>query len=427
MKNAYNIILVIACFLQLSLNTAKATTPVMLLRLEATGQSMFNETVVYFDTNGTFGYNDLYDAPSMGVAPGYLNILTRLDSIDFQIKCLPLLTQNMSIPVKVVTGVSGTYQIYAKELQNLPGGACVMLHDNLTNSDFDLRSGAYNCTISDTESVARFVLNFSISALSVIGNAINPTCVTSGNGYIVASGANGTAPWNYYWKDSLNNIIKTSTAKNTADTLFGLNAGVFSVDINTNGTCTNGTLTFSLQKSVYTTALYTTIADTLNLDNEGVVFTNKSTNAGSFWWDFGDGGSTSDTNATYNYTSEGTYTVTLTAFGSICADTSVYFKAITVVNKTNATTAIEKLNGSNNNMAIDRDANNYYVQFNYTMPTDAVISVTDLLGQTITNNIQVKAATTEKVYINTGGNTTQALIISVVSAAGEKVYRKVIN
>jgi hypothetical protein len=425
MKTTNKILLGLVCFIQFGLNNLKASTPAMLLRLEASGQSMQNETVVYFDSSGTLSYNDQYDAPSLGVSPGYLNIITRLDSIDFQIKCLPLLTQNISIPIKVVTGTSGSYQIYTNDIQNLPSGACIMLHDNLTNSDYDLRLGSYTCNVSDTESVARFVLNISISSLSVSGSSLNPTCSASGNGYITASGVIGTAPWNYYWKDSSNNIIKISLLKTTSDTLFGLNKGAYSVDINTNGTCSNGTFTFYLKSTLTPIASYTVSADTVSIyDTEGVHFTNKSTNAGSFWWDFGDGSGASDTNATYQYTSSGTYTVTLTAFGSVCNDTSIYFKEITMMD---ATTSIKTTAKTTNNMIIDRDANNYYVQFNYNTRTNAVISVFDLLGGKVSADMQVEGVTNEKIYINMATNEHQTLIISATSTIGEKVYRKVIN
>jgi len=426
MKNVNKIILLVGCFTQLTLTSLKASTPPMLLRLEAAGQSMSNETVVYFDSAGTFSYNSLYDAPSMGVSPGYLNIITRLDSIDYQIKCLPLLTQSISVPVKVVTGTSGSYQIYANDIENLPSGACIMLHDNLTNSNCDLRLGAYTCNVSDTESIARFSLNISISILSVSGNSLNPTCPASGNGYIIASGAIGTGPWNYYWKDSLNNIVKTSLLKNTPDTLVGLNIGAYRLDINTNGTCSNGTLTFSLQSTLNPVALYTTLSDTVSMNNVGgVSFINKSKNAGSFQWDFGDGGGANDANANYYYTSPGTYTVTLTAFGSVCADTSIYVNEITITDE--ATTSIKKITQANNHMIINRDVNSYYVQFNYSTKINAVISVSDLLGQKINADIKVEGVTNEKIYINTSNYGNQALIISAVSTEGEQAYRKIIN
>ncbi|WP_019037052.1 PKD domain-containing protein [Psychroflexus tropicus] len=52
-----------------------------------------------------------------------------------------------------------------------------------------------------------------------------------------------------------------------------------------------------------------------DIDNRTVTFTNLSTEASSFQWDFGDMGVSlsSDQNPTYTYEEDGTYTVTLTA------------------------------------------------------------------------------------------------------------------
>ncbi|MHB8261373.1 MAG: PKD domain-containing protein [Bacteroidia bacterium] len=417
------LLLVVVCLVLVGISYLKASTPIMLLRLEVSGQSMNNETVVYFDSTGSFTYNSLTDAPSLGVSPGYLNIVTRFDSIDYQIKCLPLLVQNISIPVKVVTGSSGTYQIYGSDIQNLPSGACIMLHDNLTNTNQDLRLGAYTCIISDTESVARFVLNISVSTISVSGSFANPTCSLSGNGSIIASPpvSSGATLWNYYWKDSMNNIIKTSLLKKTSDTLNGINKGAYRVDINTNGTCTNGTLIYYLQGSLSPVALFTTPSDTVSMN---VSFTNESTNASNYLWDFGDGTGATDTNTSYSYANPGTYIVTLTAIGSVCADTSIYSKAITV---TGETTAIKQTKGENSNMFINRDASGYYVQFNYNSKTDAIISVSDLLGQSVSNTTKVGGVTNEKIYINTSNDENRVLIILVVSNVGEKIYKKIIN
>jgi PKD repeat protein len=49
-----------------------------------------------------------------------------------------------------------------------------------------------------------------------------------------------------------------------------------------------------------------------------VNFTNNSANAGSYLWDFGDGTTSTDANPAHNYTTLGTYTVTLTASAGIC-------------------------------------------------------------------------------------------------------------
>ena len=49
--------------------------------------------------------------------------------------------------------------------------------------------------------------------------------------------------------------------------------------------------------------------------NEVITFTNSSTFATNFSWDFGDGNTSTDENPTHSYSSEGNFTVTLTASG----------------------------------------------------------------------------------------------------------------
>jgi len=410
--------------------TASTSQP-MLFRLQASGNSMKNETVVYFDPNGSKYYSPDYDAISLGVDPGFLGIASSLSDTDYTIKGLPPLTQNVSFPVKTITGITGSYQIVATDLQNLPSGACIRLHDNYMNSDWDLRTGPYNCTLNDTETVARFVLNITIDpSLSVAGNSQNPTCVNSANGYMVASATSGSAPWNYYWKDANSNIIKTSLNKTTADTLVNANAGNYSVDISTPGSCNNGTVSFTLQGSLSANASFAASAtlDSLANDTVSIAFTNTSSNASSYLWDFGDGAETASTNPSHTYTGAGTYTVTLAAFDQVCGDTSLYYQIVTIDTATAPlTTGINSLAIIQNGMQISRDATGYYVQFNYQTKTNAVISVQNLLGEKVVADIKQENVANNKTYISLGNTENNVLIISVNTSSGEKTFRKVIN
>lgn len=403
--------------LQLLVIAANAGTPT-LLRLTATGNGMQNETVIYFNANGSLTYNPANDAPSLGVDSGHLNIVTQFNSIDYQIKCLPLLTQNISIPVKIITGLTGTYQVFGNNIENLPAGACLMLHDNLTNTDQDLRTGAYTCTIADTENTTRFVLNINISVTQVTSTAINPTCGTSANGMLIASGQPGTAPWNYYWKDSSNNIIKTSLQKTTADTLAGLNAGPYRIDIASAG-CSSGIAEFVLQGAQLPTALFVPSADTSSLVAP-VSFTNQSMNSGSYWWDFGDGMGDNTENSSHYYASIGTFTVTLTVTGSSCNDVAVYAKEITI---TNESTAIKT--ETSEKILISRDQKGYYVKLNDKAPA-AVVSVTDLQGRKVITDISISANGNDQSYIDLE-NSTGMLIISVIASSGEISTKKIIQ
>ena len=405
-----------------------SSTPPMVLRLQASGNNMKNETAIYFDANATIHYENDYDAISLGVDPGFLGIVSSLHDTDYAINGLPTLNQNISIPVKAITGTTGSYQIAATDLQNLPSGACIRLHDNYMSSDWDLRTGPYSCTLTDTETVPRFVLNITIDpSLSVSSIYKNPTCSSSADGYMVAS-SSGTAPWNYYWKDSANNIIQTSLNNSAPDTLKNANAGYYSVDITTVGSCNNGTLTFVLQGTSSSAASFIPSATSVSLTNDtaNVTFTNTSINGNTYTWNFGDGTVTTGTNTTHQYTGTGDYMVTLTAYNKACGDSSQYSQVITV-DSASYTTGIKSFVSNQSNMQISRDAAGYYVQFNYRDKTTAVISVRNLLGERVVGDIQQDNVLDNKTYISLGSADNNVLIISVITGAGEKTFRKVVN
>ena len=51
-----------------------------------------------------------------------------------------------------------------------------------------------------------------------------------------------------------------------------------------------------------------------------ITFTNNSTNAIGYTWDFGDGNTSTETNPVHIYTQDGTYNVTLVGQSDVCAD-----------------------------------------------------------------------------------------------------------
>ncbi|MCB0549741.1 MAG: PKD domain-containing protein [Phaeodactylibacter sp.] len=59
-----------------------------------------------------------------------------------------------------------------------------------------------------------------------------------------------------------------------------------------------------------------------NLDGLQATFTNRSTGATVFTWDFGDGAGSNETEPVHNFSSPGTYLVTLLASNSSCSDTA---------------------------------------------------------------------------------------------------------
>ncbi|MCD4736248.1 MAG: PKD domain-containing protein, partial [Bacteroidales bacterium] len=107
---------------------------------------------------------------------------------------------------------------------------------------------------------------------------------------------------------------------------------------------TNGPKTVSLTinelvtetKDNYITVSPAPVADfTYSADNLTVQFTNNSTNANGFVWDFGDGNISSDNNPVHTYADEGTYNVSLTANYLNCEDVTSQQVTVTLVGISN--------------------------------------------------------------------------------------------
>jgi PKD repeat protein len=146
-----------------------------------------------------------------------------------------------------------------------------------------------------------------------------PSCQTP-IGNIIANAA-GTGPWNYYWK--LNGTtVKTSLAKNSADTLLNIVAGNIDLQMNSVGMCDHDESSYVINEQVPPTAAFS-CADTLDLDvTPSLTFTNSCVNSVLYFWTFGDGNTSTSMLPTHYYSSPGDYQIKLLAWGpSGCADT----------------------------------------------------------------------------------------------------------
>ena len=72
------------------------------------------------------------------------------------------------------------------------------------------------------------------------------------------------------------------------------------------------------------------IADPVGLVHDRVAFTNQSTGASSYAWDFGDGGTSTVVSPVHRYEEPGAYTVRLTANGPAGSDEFVVANAVRV-------------------------------------------------------------------------------------------------
>lgn len=294
-------------------NATNALKPI--LRISAKGTAgKYDESVIYIEPNATNSFDVDYDAIKMaGQDPNALTMALVDGANELQINAVTLNGGNYSAPLRVTTGVSGTYTINAVKEGSFPIGTCIQLLDIYNNITTDLNTSSYVVNLSDTTQYPRFVISLSSTPLQVSSNVIQPTCLMPDSSGIIALGAN-SGPWNYYWKDNSGTIIKTSLNKTDADSLLNIGSGDYTVDINTVGQCDNGHNDFTINNIEPVVAQFA-VADSVDLVNGGfILIDNTSTNAYYNSWDFGDNiGTSSDVAPTYYYLSAGIYTIDLIA------------------------------------------------------------------------------------------------------------------
>ena len=126
-----------------------------------------------------------------------------------------------------------------------------------------------------------------------------------------------TTSWDWNFGDGNTSIVKNPVHTYTA-------AGTYSVSLIAHNSTTSDTSIQINYVNVYPNAVaaFAPSADTVCI-GQNITFTNGSTNASSYTWNFGDGTSTSSaTNPSHSYTASGTYTINLIAVNSNgCNDT----------------------------------------------------------------------------------------------------------
>lgn len=120
----------------------------------------------------------------------------------------------------------------------------------------------------------------------------------------------------YYWDFGNGNTSTLDTPTNVYT-----NPGSYTIvlTVTTVNGCT-ATDTIHVLVGPHPVASFTAAPDTV-CNHQMVYFTNTSTNATTYLWDFGDGGSTGATNPGHPYSPSGIYTVILHAYNNGCEDT----------------------------------------------------------------------------------------------------------
>jgi hypothetical protein len=176
-------------------------------------------------------------------------------------------------------------------------------------------SGSYSVTVTDINGCAATSAATTVNVSNAPTPTINATATQACAGDVVTITASTSD--SYLWTNG-----ETTQSINVTATVTGINV------VTTNANACNGvgasapiTVTFNATP---------TAAGTMTLAGNVATFTNTSTGATSYSWDFGDFTNSSATAPAHAYAVNGTYTVVLTAINGNCTDTTIFLVDVTV-------------------------------------------------------------------------------------------------
>jgi hypothetical protein len=318
------------------------------MNLKLFGNGYEDEAYIRFDPMATNYYDADIDARKYISDNPQVPGLSSADSSgkDMSINSFPLLTSEMSIPVKTTVGATGTYTITGDSMNNMPPGFCIILEDLLTGTMTDLRTTAsYVYNIEDTTVAARFLLHM---GQPIDMAAVPTTCYNSNTGKAIAKG-NGSGPWDYVWYNSSNSVIKTAYNSMSADTIANLTAGTYSVNItDITSICGMISNTIMVNEAPQIMAAFVFLHDTIFAgQTDSLEIVNMSSGTTNYTWDFGDSSPLENSQSpnAHSYSVAGSYTVSLKAGENNCF--GYFSKTITVIYSNPLALQETKNNGAN--------------------------------------------------------------------------------
>lgn len=302
------------------------------MNLKLFGNGYGDEAYIRFEAGATHYYDADADARKYLSDNPQVPSLSSADSSgkDMSINTFPLLSSEVTIPVKTTVGATGTYTITGDTMNHMPAGFCIVLEDLLTGAITDLRTtSAYVFNIEDTTTVARFLLHM---GKPIQVSSLATSCYHSNTGKAIAKG-NGSGPWDYVWYDSSSSVIKTSYNSMSADTAVNLIAGTYSVSITDMASaCGVITNTIVVNDAPQIIAAFVFLRDTIFAGSvDSLEINNMSSGTTNYSWNFGDNSPLENNQnpQAHSYSLPGTYTVGLTAGQTNCFN---YFsKTVTVL------------------------------------------------------------------------------------------------
>lgn len=277
----------------------------------------------------------------------------------------------------------------------------------------DLVAGSYTVVVNSNGDCPSISVPFEVvepEPMSISYGVTSASCTTTNDGAIELEVDGGTAPYNFSWANG-------SQSQNQV----GLSSGDHTITISDANHCEQA-FTLNVQDLYNVVADYSVTETEIYLSDGGEVsFTNNSTDAVEYEWEFGDGSPIEfGLDATHTYIASGIYLAKLSAINQACSDEHI--KVIKVINDLLDIADINSAEG----LHIERNEQGSFLVIQMDQPTELTVQVFNALGQEVTES-QNGSYVHHRIELapNTRNN---MLLVSVTNeASGEVFTQKVLN
>lgn len=257
--------------------------------------------------------------------------------------------------------------------------------------------------VSDT---AQFTINvFPIASFNINGGSA--ACASQPVTY-AATGSNYTYQWAFAG-------AQPSTSTDQNPTVYYALPGSYTVQLISSNAFGNDTLNTSVLIGDVPNAVFSSL-----VANNQVQFTNNTTNANSYVWQFGDGNTSTIQNPTHTYTTGGTYTVKLIATNNCGMDTSINTVLI-VLSSTS-----EALKGLGLEVYPNPASDKVFVRINANETIHIHLDIIDMAGNILQKNKHSILGETI-IPIETETYSSGLYLLRLTTEAGSAVYKLIIS
>ncbi len=381
------------------------------LKLQVSGNGYQDMTQLSFNTAATAQFDAELDLRKQRSNLGQPTLFTGNNVFPYALNAQTSVAQTSTVDLGLIPGAAGTFTITAEGISSFDPTSYIYLEDKVTGAMQNLRANtSYTFSMTATEDVNRFVLHFTPKAEL---SSTNSNCAGEGQINIEQP---GTANWSYTVVDHNTTTIATGTLNQNSPIQLSVAAGVYTVTLIDN----NGYTVVKQMQVTGASPITANFSSSKQTAEEGeqINFTVTTPSAINTTWSMGDGTTYTTANATHQYQSEGSYTVTLTVTNADgCTDTKT--QVITVTAKEEVVSGISHLTDKNG-IAMWSHGKKVYIDFSKQKSVEASIEIYNILGQQLVNEKFGKAS----IYSKDLQNLEAAYIIVRVNNNGELITKK---